>query len=457
MTLPTPPDQPPPPATVPDLVAGPTTVPDLAAGPAADRRGFLRWVMGGAATVAGGAGLYQWSQGGGSGGGSASPLTSMFGGSTQVAPSSTLASGERLRSLVVVELSGGNDGLATLVPYGSGRLYDLRGEDLLPTPEEIVVVDDTYGLHPGLAPLNDKGLAVLMGVGVPTGTQSHFEMEQRWWGADPDGTLRPPTGFLGRMSDRLDAGAPITGVSLGGPTPALLSERAVTVGLTDPGSTWYLDDGSDFAANLRRSMGTMGAGPDDEPELVRFARRGVSNALAFSDVVAGYEGTDTSTYPGGELSYQLALAAWLLGTGVGVRIVHVKIGGFDTHAGGRGAHDGPMTEVGGAIAAFLDDLDARGLSGTTLVATTSEFGRRPERNGNGTDHGTASCALLAGAVNPGLHGEHPSLTELDETDNLIATASMTDYYATLAQTWFGLDLGDLLPEDAAPIDGLLNV
>ncbi len=417
--------------------------------PAGNRRAFLRWMMGSAATAATAGGLYQWSQGSGGVGGPGS-----FANAT--VPRAITGGDPSGRALVVVELSGGNDGLATLVPYASGRLHDLRG-DLAAPAEELLILDDDYALHQGLAPLNERGLAVLMGVGTPQPNQSHFDMEQRWWAGDQSGTERPATGFLGRLCDSLDDGSPITGVALGGPTPALLSARAVTVGLPDPYGAWYLTEDSDFARNLRRAMGAMSGGPDGELDLVRGARRGLSNALAFADVLAGYEDPDTSMYPGGDLTGQLSLAAWLLASGAGVRVVHVKIGGFDTHDGGRGAHDGPITEVGGNVAAFLDDLDNRGLLETTLVVTTSEFGRRPGRNGNGTDHGSASCALLAGPVHAGLHGEHPSLSQLDETENLIATVPMADYYATPAETWLGIEAGSVLPERATSIGGLLSV
>ncbi|MFN0092448.1 MAG: DUF1501 domain-containing protein, partial [Acidimicrobiales bacterium] len=138
------------------------------------------------------------------------------------------------RSLVVIELEGGNDGLSTLVPFGLGRYHDLR-PGLAFEGDDLVRLDGEYGLHPGLAPLAARGLAVVQGVGVAKPDLSHFAMLRRWWEGDPDGKGAFPSGFLGRCCDQLGADAPLVGVSLGsGSTPALRAERAATAALPDP-------------------------------------------------------------------------------------------------------------------------------------------------------------------------------------------------------------------------------
>ena len=120
-------------------------------------------------------------------------------------------------------------------------------------------------------------------------------------------------------------------------------------------------------------------------------------------------------------------------------------------------HDQLMIELDQALAAFAADIDKRNLTESVLVATTSEFGRRAKENDNGTDHGTASCTLLLGPVHPGVHGDPPSLSHLDEHDNLIATATLEEYYATLAQEWFGIDAAAVLPSTPRPIAAVLHV
>ena len=136
------------------------------------------------------------------------------------------------RTLVVIELQGGNDGLATLVPRNAGMLYDRREAVHVPD-EELIDFTDEFGWHPNLAPLLAHNVAALTGVGVtgrPDG--SHFEMERRWWAGKSTGSDLPGTGFLGRLCDQLVTDQPVTGLSMGnGPSPALRSDKAITVAM----------------------------------------------------------------------------------------------------------------------------------------------------------------------------------------------------------------------------------
>lgn len=372
------------------------------------------------------------------------------------------------RALVVIELSGGNDGLSTVVPYGDPAYRRLRDATALEAGE-VRRIDDTFGFHPQLAPCAAR-LAVLHGVGASDPSGSHFEMSARWWAGDAAGDAHLATGFLGRLCDALDHGAAATGVSLAGVTPALLSDKAVTMGLPAIDRLAWLRDDDTWARNLRRGLGELAAAPAGRDaaggsRALDAARDGLSRALGFGTLLAdaalapdGERRADPGAvvYPGSSLGEQLALAAALLDANAGVRVVHTSIGGFDTHSGQRGAHDERMRELAEALAAFGADLDRRDLAGSVLVATTSEFGRRAKDNGSGTDHGTASCALLMGPVHAGSHGEPVSLTQLDADDNLVATASFEAYYATLAATWFGIDAERVLPSRPRPIDGILT-
>ncbi len=152
-------------------------------------------------------------------------LPGTIGGESNGAPRGVPSAGTVAgRMLVVIELSGGNDGLATVVPE-TGRLRDLR-PGLLQNDEELVDFVSGTRLHPALAPLRDRGLAVLQGVGAADPTGSHFEMEQRWWAGDSTGDSHLATGFLGRLCDTLASDAAVAGVSLGaGATPALQADQ----------------------------------------------------------------------------------------------------------------------------------------------------------------------------------------------------------------------------------------
>lgn len=365
----------------------------------------------------------------------------------RVVPASADVAG---RMLVVVELRGGNDGLATIVPE-RGRLRDLRPGLL---PDDLPLADFTDGtlLHPALAPVRDRGLAVLQGIGAIDPDGSHFEMERRWWAGDGTGGARSTTGFLGRLCDSLAADATVAGVSLGaGATPALRADRATTIGLPDPRAAWFLTEDEDrWFDSLRHGLRTLGTAETGESARVHAARRGLDDALAFADVLRSIDDEDDRGFPQTGLGRQLRLAGGLLDSDVGLRVVHVPFGGFDTHDGQLGSHDQLMDELGGAVAALQDDLGDRSLADRTLIVTTSEFGRRPEQNGSGTDHGTAAPALICGPVNPGLHGDAPRLDRLDDDGNLVATTLIEDYYATLAESWFGVPAAEVLSGKTNP-------
>ena len=358
------------------------------------------------------------------------------------------------RLLVVVELRGGNDGLATVIPE-SGRLRDMRPNLLGFSATEPVPFADGTRLHPGLAPIRDRGLAIVQGVGTSNPDGSHFEMETRWWEGDGSGQAGLRTGFLGRLCDELDIGAPITGLSLGaGDTPFLIAEKATTVGLPDPWAGWFLNEVGPWYENLRRGLERLGADASGESARFMAARSGIDNTLAFGQVLGSLDDDDEGDrgFPETELGYQLGLAAGLLDSNLGVRVLHVPFDGFDTHDDQADDHNEMMNDLGACLAALQDDLASRGLADQTLIMTTSEFGRRPEENGSGTDHGTAGPGLLCGPVVAGLHGDAPDLNALDDDGNLVATMMVEEYYATIAEGWFGIPAASVLA-DGAPTNG----
>lgn len=361
------------------------------------------------------------------------------------------------RTLVVIELEGGNDGLDMVVPYNDPRYRDLRpnvGVD----PATVLALDDHVGLNPNLGGLHRSGVAVIEGVGIPDPTLSHFESARRWWAGDMTGRSTDATGFLGRLCDQLSATEAVTGVSIGrGATPAMRSEAAVTLSVPDPWAGGGLGDPNwDFAATARQGLATMAdTGMASASPLHAATAQSMTTALGFLDVLGDLPDHETEGYPGSQLGWQLQTCSRLLAGNVGVRVFHVPIGGFDTHADHRGTHDYLLMEIDEAVAAFRADLDQLGLSETTLIATTSEFGRRPAENDGGTDHGTAAPMLLAGPVIAGRHGLTPSLAELDDDGNLMPTVTLDEYYATLAEGWFGVPAGEVLPSAPEPIDGVI--
>ena len=374
--------------------------------------------------------------------------------------------GTAARRLVVIELPGGNDGLSTLVPIGSGRYHDLR-PTLALSGDQVIGFDHGWGLNSALAPLQAQGLAVVAGVGVREPSLSHFDMLDRWWTGVPNPSTASPTGFLGRLCDRLGTAESITGMTIG-----ILPSRAMR-GVT--GNTTARPDvdgpsspaGASTVATQRllATFGQVGAARSGSP-LEAAARSGVERMLAENRALAGlpprsgsYPAASGSTSDEASVRFgeQLALAARFLRSELGVRVVHISVAGvnFDTHDDHAAQHRRALDVIVPNLEAFRADLAAHGVADEVLIATTSEFGRRVAEHNGGLDHGAASCALLMGPVAAGLHGEPPSLTKLDRDGNLTAALGFDRYYATLAE-WMGVDPADVLASRPRSISGVLT-
>jgi uncharacterized protein (DUF1501 family) len=327
-------------------------------------------------------------------------------GSAKAAPAGAARPGPNV--LVVIELQGGNDGYSMLVPTGDGRFRQLRDRVWL-NPKDLENYGGAYSIAKGLAPLA-KQLAFVEGIGVAKPDLSHTSMMTRWWQGDPDGTARVRTGFLGRCSDLLIDSGPIIGVSIGGgATPALISNQAPTVALPDLGSLRELTNDQD--ARMRPTLSALSAGGGDtaglttiDPALLATARSGLASGLSILGSLGSVAGKNAG-YPDTPLARALSMARELISINAGVRIIHIPWGSFDTHTGHQWSHPEQMRQLGAALTAFWNDLVRNGLSRRVLTATTSEFGRRPQANAGGTDHGTASTALLLGPIRRAATGQ----------------------------------------------------
>jgi uncharacterized protein (DUF1501 family) len=372
------------------------------------------------------------------------------------------------RILVVLEMAGGNDGPSMAPPSDIERLLSLRPSAAHPI-DALLAPGNGVMLHPAFERLQHRPLTLVDGIGSPAPDLSHFEMLRRWWAGDADGTSAQATGFLGRLCDVIDSGAPVTGLSVGGAaTPALVAERSGTLGLPPLWWLWWLGSDSDtwegaFRDGLAAMSGAAGGAITDGPEsdlgVVGQARSALANGLRVGDIIGALpdDGDENAArgYPDSALGQSLSLTATILAADLGVRVVHVPCDGdFDTHEGHRDRHDTLMAELDGALDAFLGEVDSMGFADRVLVATTSEFGRRAEENGDGgLDHGTASTMLLAGPVALARIGEPPSYDDLDDDGNVAVTMSFDRYLATLA-TWLGVPPADVLPGSPEPLPGL---
>jgi uncharacterized protein (DUF1501 family) len=365
------------------------------------------------------------------------------------------------RQLVVIDMAGGNDGLSMVPPIGSSAYHTLRPRTAL-ADSAMLPLSASVGLHPALVKMHARGIAAVQGVGLTKPDLSHFESLRRWWAGDRTSTTITTTGFLGRLCDEIgDPTVPAVGVSLGyGPSPALVSANVSTLSM-EPYSNggfprfWNVEMDQAWTAGWR----TMCELTDpNAPVPFRSARKGGAYALAFAEDVAANLPPGAAGYPQTDLGTQLGLAARLLASNEGVRVVHVPFfGDFDTHDDHLARHARLMAQLDAALDRFLDDLVTRGISNRVIVATTSEFGRRvPDNASNGLDHGAASFAFIAGApVTAGLFGTYPNLNSLDSDDDLKATVDLWDYYATLGEAWLGVPASSVLGAGATPIPGVI--
>ncbi len=419
-----------------------TIYPTRFSGPQLNRRRFIQQLMAaGAATSLGACGRF----------GDATSEATNVGVSGISAPAASM--GSRLddragsRVLVIIDLAGGNDGLNTLVPFGSGTYYDLRPQNAIPEGEMLELTDQ-LGVNENLARLHQRGFAYVSGVGPLDGNLSHFEMENRWARGDVNGGERQRDGFLGRVINTIADGSPLAGVSLSGATPHFFGSGQSSLSLTDPGALWFLEE-TDWEEALifqeamkafeGEGLGSLvgtGYGVLDE-----VAGQLASLSDEYNEAVAKrFEGA-------GGLGNQLMTAGTLIDGGIDTTVFYAQQGGFDTHSSHRGNHDRLLNDLDGAIDAFLGWMDDIGRGDDVVVATISEFGRRVEENDSGLDHGNASTMLLAGAIKPGSYGEDSPLNDLDNDGNLRTTISFDRYLATLAEEWLGVEASSVLPNE----------
>lgn len=354
--------------------------------------------------------------------------------------------------LVVCQLSGGNDGLSTVIPHGDPAYAKARPTLRVANP---LPLDAHVGLHPNLdrlLPLWKEGrLAIVQGASYPTPTRSHFEAMDIWHTADLRGR-RVDTGWLGRAVDTCCGERPDPNlvVSIGKAVPyALQARRHKAVGFEEPDRYQWNGRAED-----RRAFGATNE-PTEEPGTAGFLHGVAAAARASSAevrrVAAAYR--PKVEYGKGRLGQDLGTVAACIDGRLATRVFYVSRGGFDTHVRQQPAHDQLMRELGDGLAAFQADLAAHGHAARVLTCVFSEFGRRVSENASGgTDHGVAGPMWLLGErVKGGLSGAHPSLADLDEGD-LKMTTDFRRVYATVCDRWLRVPAREVLGADFAPVE-----
>jgi uncharacterized protein (DUF1501 family) len=342
------------------------------------------------------------------------------------------------KTLVLLTLYGGNDGLNTVIPYADPAYAAARPQLAYP-PDKVLHLDDAFGLNPAMTGLHrlygQKRLAVIRGVGYPKPDRSHFRSMDIWQTGRPD---RPEnTGWLGRWLDAA-GGDPRLAVSFEPVLPPLLA-GATSAGATVPGGAVKLP--KTVTTDLLNRLGAASTGESSAQaraaacfaDLVRVQDLMADVASTADDTDDGEDQSATAT--GGAappLDAQLALVAKCVEAGAATRVYSVSLGGFDLHADEKSAQESQLAKLDKPLAAFADRMAKTVAGRDVVVAVYSEFGRRVKANASdGTDHGTASSMFLLGAdVEGGLYGAPPSLTDLDDGD-LKHTTDFRDVYAML--------------------------
>lgn len=363
------------------------------------------------------------------------------------------AKGEKI--LVVVQLTGGNDGLNTVIPRKDPLYAKYRPTIAVPN-DKIFGISKEIGLHPALAGfgrlINDHAAgAIVQGVGYPNPDQSHFRSMDIWHAASTAKTLTE--GWIGKSLKAKTAPA-FHLAAENEAAPLALAGAPARV----PSIASLADFQLKFAAATNAEKSQQKKLLEDvskgtsEPNLLDFVRRTATDTYATSDKLAAirknYE--PKVPYPASPFANRLKLAAQLIDAGIGARIFYVTHDGFDTHSGQggvTGSHANLLTTLGDGLSAFYRDLKERGHGERVAIMTFSEFGRRAKENGSaGTDHGSGAPMLLAGGkVNAGVIGEHPDLEKLDD-GNLKHAIDFRRVYASVLDQWLGVESVKVLGE-----------
>ena len=358
--------------------------------------------------------------------------------------------------LVVLQLSGGNDALNTLVPHGDPLYYDNRPAVRVPEGQALDL-DGYAGLNPNMGPLKrlyDEGkVAVIQGVGYPNPNRSHFRSMDIWHTCEPD--KQGTEGWLGRVIREIDPNKEnvLTGVNFGRGLPRALAAPGVPVASVGNLATYGVLTGIEADEQRIEALdifSKMYSPTIGRSSVVDYLSQTGMDALKGADILSTAPEMYSSTVEYGDdvvAQYMKNIAQVHL-AGFGTRILYTTApyNSFDTHAGELAAHASLWGNTSNAIADFMDDLREHNASDNVTLLVFTEFGRRVHDNGSGTDHGSGGVAFVVGDnVKGGMYGEYPSLEEdkLLEGD-LHFNNDFRSIYTDLLEGWMGLDAQPLV-------------
>lgn len=378
-------------------------------------------------------------------------LPEVFRRAALAAPKSDQPGGQET-ILVVVQLTGGNDGLNTVIPFRHPG-YATARPTLKQSTDQVRKIDGETAFHPeleGFSKLLDEGcLGAVLGVGYPNPNRSHFESMDIWHRATPSTQQR--YGWLARATPLMHCGALHAAESA--PPLALYGTTGYAPSLKSLAD--YRLRTPDDEPGVKRTIEEFAKPASSDNDLLGFVRSSAREAYESAERlrVAAAEYQTPVSYPQTPLAQNLKLFAQLIDAGVPERVYYTSLDGFDTHAGQAISHGPLLRTLGDAVHAFRADLKHHGHEKRVLTMMFSEFGRRVKENGSqGTDHGTAGPMVVVGdKVRRGLIGKYPSLDDLEEGDLKFHT-DFRNVYAAVLTNWLGIPADQVLDGKFAPAD-----
>ncbi len=366
--------------------------------------------------------------------------------------------------LVIIQLAGGNDGLATITPREDDRYYRARPTIAVPK-RRLLKLNDLNGFHPALkriaARFAEGQVCIHQGVGHPNANLSHFRSADVWSTASTD-TVLPPIGWIGKQHDlRGKQSSPVPLLAAGAnrmPRDLVNADHSACVvsSLESYGiqsNRTELRSGVDHAR--LRAMAALHATKTDGPLAELHDAWGVAER-SIAELRRAERFQIGGNFGGGALGRNLELVARVIGTGLDTRCFHVMQGGYDTHAEQARTHPEQLRALDAALDGLMNELERQGNLERTMILTVSEFGRRVAESGigetAGTDHGAGNCLMaFGGRVHAGLHGAQPDLENLDENGNLIHRHDFRGIYADILDNWLGADSRAVLGQEFRPV------
>ena len=358
------------------------------------------------------------------------------------------------RSLVVLQLSGGNDYLNTVVPFENGLYYDNR-PTVHVAADQVLDLGGGLGFRPEMEPVKrlwDEGkVAVINGIGYPNPNRSHFRSMDIWHTALPDDIGQE--GWLGRVIRELDPKGDnvLTGVNFGRGLPRALGLRGVPVASVGNLDTYGLfPDIQDDA--LRKyaldAFAMMYGGARGKDAVMDFLGQTGLDALKGADILRTAPAVYSSSieYADNPIAQSMKSVAQVMFADLGTRVYYTQHGSFDTHSGELATHATLWSDVAGAVGDFMDDVKEHDREDDMVLFLFSEFGRRIKDNGSGSDHGSGGVAFIIGNnVKGGMYGEYPSLEfEHQLEGDLHFNNDFRGTYTTILEQWLKLDAAPIV-------------